>query len=51
MFGLETSNTRLIAALMFGRQRPHSSLGHLTQNEFVSQRQVEQTTEDVVYSG
>lgn len=33
------------------QRRPHSSLGHLTPNEFVSQRQVEQTTEEVVCSG
>ena len=37
--------------LDYHQHRPHSSLGHLTPNEFVSQRQVEQTTEDVVCSG
>jgi putative transposase len=36
--------------LDYNQRRPHSSLGHLTPNEFVAQRQVEQTTEDVVCS-
>lgn len=35
----------------YNQRRPHSSLGHLTPNEFVAQRQVEQTIEDVVCSG
>ena len=37
--------------LDYNQRRPHSSLEHLTPNEFVAQRQVEQTTEDVVCSG
>jgi putative transposase len=37
--------------LDYNQRRPHSSLGHLTPNEFVAQRQVEQTSEDVVCSG
>ena len=37
--------------LDYNQRRPHSSLGHLTPNEFVAQRQVEQATEDVVCSG
>ncbi len=32
-------------------RRPHSSLGHLTPNEFVIQRQALQTVEEVVCSG
>jgi putative transposase len=35
----------------YNERRPHSSLGHLTPSEFVSQRQDEQTTEEVVCSG
>ena len=31
--------------------RPHSSLGHLTPNEFVAQRQAKQIAEEVVCSG
>lgn len=37
--------------LDYNQRCPHSSLGCLTPNEFVAQRQVEQTTEDVVGSG
>jgi putative transposase len=33
------------------QRRPHSSLGHLTPNEFMAQRQALQTVEDVVCSG
>lgn len=33
------------------QRRPHSSLGHLTPNEFVAQRQGIRTTEEVVCSG
>jgi len=33
------------------QRRPHSSLGHLTPNEFVGQRQALQTVEEVVCSG
>jgi putative transposase len=29
------------------QRRPHGSLGHLTQNEFVAQRQAEPTAEEV----
>jgi len=29
------------------QRRPHGSLGHLTQNEFVAQRQAEPTDEEV----
>jgi len=35
----------------YNHQRPHSSLGHLTPNEFVTQRQGELTVEEVVASG
>jgi putative transposase len=37
--------------LDYNQRRPHSSLGHLTPNEFVAQRQVSWAAEDVVYSG
>jgi len=37
--------------LDYNQCRPHSSLGHLTPNEFVTQRQALQTAEKVVYSG
>jgi putative transposase len=37
--------------LDYNQRRPHSSLGHLTPNEFVTQRQALQTAEEVVYSG
>jgi putative transposase len=36
--------------LDYNQHRPHSSLGHLTPNEFVAQRQVEQTAEEVLCS-
>ena len=32
----------------YNHRRPHSSLGHLTPNEFVAQRQVKQNAEEVV---
>jgi putative transposase len=35
----------------YNTRRPHSSLGHLTPSEFVSHRQDERTTEEVVRSG
>jgi putative transposase len=35
----------------YNHRRPHSSLGHLTPSEFVTQRQVEQTVEEVLWSG
>ncbi|MBP8104948.1 MAG: integrase core domain-containing protein [Nitrospira sp.] len=35
----------------YNDHRPHSSLGHLTQKEFVSQCQVMQTVENAVGSG
>ena len=35
----------------YNHRRPHSSLGHLTPNEFVAQRQALQTVEEVVCSG
>ena len=35
----------------YNQRRPHSSLGHLTPNEFLAQRQVIRAVEDVVYSG
>jgi putative transposase len=35
----------------YNHHRPHSSLGHLTPSEFVSQRQEEQDAEAVVCSG
>ena len=34
----------------YNQRRPHSSLGHLTPNEFVAQRPVTQAAEDVVCS-
>jgi putative transposase len=37
--------------LDYNQRRPHSSLGHLTPNEFVAQRQGIRTTEEVVCSG
>jgi len=37
--------------LDYNHHRPHSSLGHLTPMEFVTQRQVMQTVEEVVSSG
>ena len=36
--------------LDYNQRRPHSSLGHLTPNEFVAQRQVMWTAEEAVYS-
>jgi putative transposase len=36
--------------LDYNQYRPHSSLGHLTPNEFVGQRQAEQIDEEVVCS-
>lgn len=35
----------------YNQCRPHSSLGHLTPNEFITQRQVESTVEEVLCSG
>jgi putative transposase len=35
----------------YNQHRPHSSLGHLTPNEFVAQCQVEPTTEEALCSG
>ncbi len=35
----------------YNQRRPHSSLGHLTPNEFVSQPQGQPIVEDVVCSG
>ncbi|MCC2641337.1 MAG: hypothetical protein K0S45_1750, partial [Nitrospira sp.] len=35
----------------YNQRRPHSSLGHLTPNEFVAQRQGQQIVEDLVCSG
>jgi putative transposase len=37
--------------LDYNQRRPHSSLGHLTPNEFVGQRQVIEVAEEVVCSG
>lgn len=37
--------------LDYNQHRPHSSLGHLTPNEFVMQRQAEQIAEEVICSG
>ena len=34
----------------YNQRRPHSSLGHLIPNEFVTQRQVSRATEEVVCS-
>jgi putative transposase len=36
--------------LDYNQRRPHSSLGHLTPNEFVGQRQVIQAAEEAVCS-
>jgi putative transposase len=33
------------------QRRPHSSLGHLTPNEFVAQRQGQQIVEEALCSG
>jgi putative transposase len=35
----------------YNQRRPHSSLGHLTPNEFVAQRQGQPIVEEVVCSG
>jgi putative transposase len=35
----------------YNTRRPHSSLGHLTPREFVSQRQVERDAEEALCSG
>lgn len=35
----------------YNQRRPHSSLGHLTPNEFVGQRQAQPTVEEAVCSG
>ena len=35
----------------YNHHRPHSSLGHLTPNEFVTQRQAESTVEETICSG
>jgi putative transposase len=35
----------------YNTRRPHSSLGHLTPSEFVTQRQDERTAEEVLCSG
>lgn len=37
--------------LDYNQRRPHSSLGHLTPNEFIAQRQGIQMAEEAVYSG
>jgi transposase InsO family protein len=37
--------------LDYHQRRPHSSLGHLIQNESIAQRQGIRTTEEVVCSG
>ena len=37
--------------LDYNQRRPHSSLGNLTSNEFVAQRQALQTVEEIVCSG
>jgi putative transposase len=37
--------------LDYNQHRPHSSLGHLTPNEFLAQRQALQTGEEVGCSG
>ena len=37
--------------LDYNQHRPHSSLYHLTPNEFVAQRQIEPTAEEVLCSG
>lgn len=36
--------------LDYNARRPHSSLGHLTPNEFVAQRQVMRTVEEITFS-
>jgi len=36
--------------LDYNQRRPHSSLGHLTPNEFVAQRQVIRAAKEVVCS-
>ena len=37
--------------LDYNQRRPHSSLGHLTPNEFLEQRQGQQTVEEALCSG
>jgi hypothetical protein len=37
--------------LYYNQRRPYGSLGHLTPNEFVEQRQVIQSIEEAVCSG
>jgi putative transposase len=37
--------------LDYNQRRPHSSLGHLTPNEFLAQRQALQTVEEATCSG
>ena len=34
----------------YNQRRPHGSLGHLTPNEFVAQRQAMRVVEDVAFS-
>jgi len=34
----------------YNQRRPHSSLGHLTPNEFAEQRQAARTVEEVAFS-
>jgi len=34
----------------YNQRRPHSSLGHLTPNEFAEQRQATRTVQDVAFS-
>jgi len=40
----------LLIRVDYNQRRPHSSLGHLTLNEFVRQRQVTRVAETVVFS-
>jgi putative transposase len=47
----ECLNVHQFASLTdYNHHRPHSSLGHLTPNEFVTQRQAIQTVEEALCS-
>lgn len=62
-FGVECFNIHQIRSLddtraiiearriEYNQHRPHSSLGHLTSNEFLKQRQENQTAEVAIYFG
>jgi putative transposase len=48
---IEDAKTKIEAwRVDYNQRRPHSSLGHLTPNEFVAQRQAARTVEAVAFS-